>query len=150
MKIWFLKGICTINMMRAQKIPFMSLILPLEFIFENFVPLAKWQQSGDFCPLIFPPPCPHISSSSGSHFLLLALICVSGQLLCWEEVIWAKRGGNVSQRRRKSERTKNWHFQGLFAYGEKFSKINPSGNISDIKGIFWAHIMFMVHIPFDF
>ena len=36
--LWFLKGICTINMMRAQKIPFMSLILPLEFIFENFAP----------------------------------------------------------------------------------------------------------------
>ena len=34
------------------------------------------------------------------------------------------------------------------AYGAKFSKINPCGHISDIEGIFLAHIMFMVHIPF--
>ena len=33
------------------------------------------------------------------------------------------------------------------AYGAKFSKINPCSHISDIKGIFLAHIMFMVHIP---
>ena len=54
----------------------------------------------------------------------------------------------MSQRRRKSERTKNLHFQGLFAYSEKFSKIKPSGNMYIMKGIFSDQIIFMVHIPF--
>ena len=56
----------------------------------------------------------------------------------------------MSQRRRKSERTKNLHFQGLFAYSEKFSKIKPSGNMYIMKGIFSDQIIFMVHIPFKF
>ena len=36
----------------------------------------------------------------------------------------------------------------LFAYDAKFSTKNPSGHIYDIKCIFSAYIMFMVHIPF--
>ena len=56
----------------------------------------------------------------------------------------------MSQRRRKSERTKNLHFQGLFAYSEKFSKIKPSGNMYIMKGIFSDQIIFMVHIPFKY
>ena len=34
------------------------------------------------------------------------------------------------------------------AYGAKFSKINPSGHIYDIKGVFSDQVMFMVRIPF--
>ena len=34
------------------------------------------------------------------------------------------------------------------AYGVKFSKINPSGHIYDIKGMFLDQVMFMVRIPF--
>jgi len=56
----------------------------------------------------------------------------------------------VSQRRRKSERTKKLHFQGLFAYSEKFSKKKTSGNMYNMKGIFSDQIIFMVHIPFKF
>ena len=36
----------------------------------------------------------------------------------------------------------------LFAYDAKFSKTNLSGQIYDIKCIFLAHIMLLVHIPF--
>ena len=43
----------------------------------------------------------YFSAYSGSLFLLLRLTfpppCTSGQLLCWEDVIWAKRGGKVSR-----------------------------------------------------
>ena len=34
------------------------------------------------------------------------------------------------------------------AYGAKFSKINPSGHIYVIKGMFSDQVMFMVRIPF--
>ena len=50
----------------------------------------------------------------------------------------------MSLRRRKYEDKE----EEILAYGAKFSKINPSGNISYIKGIFLAPIMFMMHIPF--
>ena len=60
-------------------------------------------------------------------------------------------GGNLSQERRKSKpkEDEKWankfflHFQGLFAYGEKFSKIKPSVNMFIIvKSIFMVHITF--------
>ena len=35
------------------------------------------------------------------------------------------------------------------AYGAKFSKINPSGHIYVIKGMFSDQVMFMVRIPFN-
>ena len=34
-------------------------------------------------------------------------------------------------------------------YGEEFSKIKPSGHMFDTKCIFSAHIMCMVHTPFN-
>ena len=34
-------------------------------------------------------------------------------------------------------------------YGEEFSKIKPSGHMYDTKCIFSAHIMCMVHTPFN-
>ena len=69
------------------------------------------------------------SSSSGSCFLPLLLICVSGQLLCWKEEFWFQRGGEVSTRKSKSERTLIKQSQDLFVY---------QLGLNHISGAFWT------------
>ena len=83
---------------------------------------------------------PHFSFSSSSLFLLISLSFPSPG---WD--------GNLRLMRRKSEadEKEKWGDKMcLFAYDSKFSKKNLSGQIYDIKCIFWAPIIFMVHIPF--
>ena len=83
---------------------------------------------------------PHISFSSSSLFLLIRLRLPSPG---WD--------GNLRLKRRKNEEKEKVKWEDkmcLFAYVAKFSTKNPSGHIYDIKCIFWAYIIFMVHIPF--
>ena len=83
---------------------------------------------------------PQITFSSSSLFLLIRLRLPSPG---WD--------GNLRLKRRKNEEKEKVKWGDkmcLFAYDAKFSTKNPSGHIYDIKGIFWAYIMFMVHIPF--
>ena len=85
---------------------------------------------------------PQITFSSSSLFLLIRLRLPSPG---WD--------GNLRLKRRKNEEKEKVKWGDkmcLFAYDAKFSTKNPSGHIYDIKGIFWAYIMFMVHIPFKF
>ena len=84
---------------------------------------------------------PQITFSSSSLFLLIRLRLPSPG---WD--------GNLRLKRRKNEEKEKVKWGDkmcLFAYDAKFSTKNPSGHIYDIKGIFWAYIMFMVHIPFN-
>ena len=110
------------------------------YFWKNFTISKEALKMSIFCPLTFPPPLAHISSSFGSYYLLPTQQLAAYTYQFKEEEIWAWGGGNMS--RQKSPLCCR------LAYGAKFSKINSSGNISDIKGIFWARIMFMVHIPF--
>ena len=143
-----LKGICTMNMIWSEKMHFTMHILPLGFIFEKFSSLAKRPWKCHFFVrslflllwLTFPPLLAQITSSQHSSWPLTHISSRRRKCEPEEEEIWGQGGGNMS--RQKSPLCCR------LAYGAKFSKINPSGNISDIKGIFWAHIMFMVHIPF--
>ena len=83
---------------------------------------------------------PQITFSSSSLFLLIRLRLPSPG---WD--------GNLRLKRRKNEEKEKVKWGDkmcLFAYDAKFSTKNPSDHIYDIKGIFWAYIMFMVHIPF--
>ena len=82
---------------------------------------------------------PQITFSSSSLFLLIRLRLPSPG---WD--------GNLRLKRRKNEEKEKVKWGDkmcLFAYDAKFSTKNPSGHIYDIKGIFWANIIFMVHIP---
>ena len=58
-----------------------------------------------------------------------------------EEEIWGGGGGNM--------RCQKSPLCCRLAYGAKFSKINPSGHIYVIKGMFSDQVMFMVRIPFN-
>ena len=59
---------------------------------------------------------------------------------CW---FWGWREGEGNLRCKKSPL---WC---RLTYGEEFSKIKPSGHMYDTKCIFSAHIMCMVHTPFN-
>ena len=84
---------------------------------------------------------PQITFSSSSLFLLIRLRLPSPG---WDGKLWLKRRKNEEK-----EKVKWGDKMCLFAYDAKFSTKNPSSHIYDIKGIFWAYIMFMVHIPFN-
>ena len=56
-----------------------------------------------FCPLTFPPPLAHISSSFGSYYLLPTQQLAAYTYQFKEEEMWALGGGNMRTRRRKYE-----------------------------------------------
>ena len=89
----------------------------------------------------------HNLRGSKEAFFLLGLICVSGQLLCLEEAIWAKGGGKVSPRGRGRESQQKFdNFKASLLLVKNFQK-KPIGNMCIAKWIFSDQIKFMMHNP---